>query len=109
MAHANMLRCPLLVCMLHYIYTRFCSDTTPAVQDAPNATELVLSSHSESSNSSSSSSSTNGGTLRFNNVYFSYPGGAPVLQGLTLEVPAGRYTHELVVLINAACTLLILL
>ena len=46
----------------------------PEVRDAPGATELLVS----------------GGTVRFENVRFSYEAGREILKGVTFEVPAGR-------------------
>ncbi|MFS8037965.1 ABCB family ABC transporter ATP-binding protein/permease [Xanthobacter sp. AM11] len=46
----------------------------PEVTDAPGAPDLVVS----------------GGTVRFENVRFSYEAGREILKGVTFEVPAGR-------------------
>ncbi|KAJ1985560.1 mitochondrial ABC iron transporter Atm1 [Dimargaris cristalligena] len=50
---------------------------TPDLQDDAGAPSLEL---------------TNGGTIEFRNVSFSYDGPVPVLQGINLTIPAGRTT-----------------
>jgi subfamily B ATP-binding cassette protein MsbA len=53
-------------------------DSKPEIVDAPNAKELRI------------APSPLGGRVRYNNVHFSYQVGAPALNGVTLEVPAGK-------------------
>lgn len=48
-------------------------DTTPGIADHPGAKPLEVS----------------GGTIRWEDVHFAYPDGGPVLDGVTLEIPAG--------------------
>ncbi|KAG5183176.1 iron-sulfur clusters transporter atm1, mitochondrial precursor [Tribonema minus] len=57
------------------------SDVQPKVASGPEAPPLQLA-HADAA--------VPPGTLRFDNVHFSYPGGRPILNGLTLEVPAGK-------------------
>jgi hypothetical protein len=78
---ALLMSTPTYMCLTITAHFSFISDTPPAIQDVSNAQPLRLSQH--------------GGSIRFDNVHFSYPDGNPVLQGLTFEVPAGRYTEKL--------------
>ncbi len=49
-------------------------DVEPEIQDRPGATPLVI----------------RGGAIRFEDVHFSYAPGRPALNGVSLEVPAGK-------------------
>jgi ATP-binding cassette subfamily B protein len=49
-------------------------DVAPEIVDAPDAKKLVV----------------KGGTIRFDNVTFSYDPARPILKGISFEVPAGR-------------------
>lgn len=53
-------------------------DSKPEIVDAPDAQPLEI------------AQSPRGGCVRYNNVRFSYQAGAPALDGVTLEVPAGK-------------------
>jgi subfamily B ATP-binding cassette protein MsbA len=53
-------------------------DSKPEIVDAPNARPLNI------------TEPLHGGHVRFNDVHFSYQAGAPALDGVTLDVPAGK-------------------
>jgi ATP-binding cassette subfamily B protein len=48
-------------------------DTSPGIADHPNAKKLAVT----------------GANVRFDDVHFAYPDGGPVLEGVTLDIPAG--------------------
>ena len=53
-------------------------DSRPEIRDAPTARSLNI------------AAAPAGGTVRFENVHFAYQTGAPALDGVTLDVPAGK-------------------